>query len=242
MITLKQKDIFFQTLWQLYPENRTDLIRSTPRQLLVAVVMSAQTTDKQVNKVTEKFFDTIKTPYDTLKLTEAQRYEYVKWVNYAPTKAKNLYKTAVILTAQWAVIARNAPWKKYPWGEAIQSKSPTRKITNSQKYTIPSTLSELIKLHWVGEKTAKVILHVLYGTNDIAVDTHVHRVSNRIWLVKTKTPLQTSKLLDKAIPDKYKHIAHHTLIFFWRYHCTARKPKCQECPFTKFCNYYKNEK
>jgi endonuclease III len=79
---------------------------------------------------------------------------------------------------------------------------------------IPNTLSELIKLHGVGEKTAKVILHVLYGTNDIAVDTHVHRVSNRIGLVKTKTPLQTSKLLDKAIPDTYKSIAHHTLIFF----------------------------
>jgi endonuclease-3 len=71
-------DIFFTTLEQLYPENRTDLVWETPRQLLVAVVMSAQTTDKQVNKVTGKFFDTIKTPYDTLALTEAQRYECIK--------------------------------------------------------------------------------------------------------------------------------------------------------------------
>jgi endonuclease-3 len=71
-------DIFFTTLEKLYPENRTDLIRDTPRQLLVAVVMSAQTTDKQVNKVTEKFFDIIKTPYDTLALTEEQRYEYIR--------------------------------------------------------------------------------------------------------------------------------------------------------------------
>ncbi len=71
-------DIFFSTLEKLYPENRTDLIRETPRQLLVAVVMSAQTTDKQVNKVTEKFFNIIKTPYDTVKLTEPQRYEYIK--------------------------------------------------------------------------------------------------------------------------------------------------------------------
>lgn len=64
----KHISIFFETLKQRYPENRTDLTRSTPRQLLVAVVMSAQTTDKQVNKVTEKFFDTIKTPYDTIAL------------------------------------------------------------------------------------------------------------------------------------------------------------------------------
>ncbi len=215
-------DIFFTTLEQLYPENRTDLVWETPRQLLVAVVMSAQTTDKQVNKVTGKFFDTIKTPYDTLALTEAQRYECIKWVNYAPTKAKNLYKTAQIL-----VIARN---------EAIH------KISQSKEkiYIIPNTLWELIKLYGVWEKTAKVILHVLYHTNDIAVDTHVHRVCNRIWLVQTKEPLQTSKLLDKAIPDIYKSIAHHTLIFFWRYHCTARKPKCETCPFTNFCTYYKN--
>ena len=216
------KKIFFQTLSMLYPENRTDLVRSTPWQLLIAVVMSAQTTDKQVNKVTANFFDTIQTPYDTLQLSLEQRSNLVKWVNYAPTKAKNLYKTAQLL-----VIARDEAihnqWKEY--------------------YQIPNTLSELIKLHWVGEKTAKVILHVLYNTNDIAVDTHVHRVCNRIGLVNTKEPLQTSKLLDKVIPNKYKSIAHHSLVFFWRYHCIARKPKCQECPFTSFCLYYnKNEK
>lgn len=210
----KNIDIFFTALEKLYPENRTDLIWETPWQLLVAVVMSAQTTDKQVNKVTEKFFKIIKTPYDTVKLTEPERYEHIKWVNYAPTKARNLYKTAQLLI----------------------------KNQTNHHYIIPDSLSELIKLHWVGEKTAKVILHVLYQTNDIAVDTHVHRVCNRIGLVHTKEPIQTSKLLDKAIPDKYKHIAHHTLIFFWRYHCTARKPKCQDCPFTKFCKYYKNLK
>jgi endonuclease-3 len=69
----KHIDTFFTTLEELYPENRTDLIWETPWQLLVAVAMSAQTTDKQVNKVTEKFFDTIKTPYDTLELSEDQR-------------------------------------------------------------------------------------------------------------------------------------------------------------------------
>lgn len=77
---MKKKDInfFFTTLQQLYPENRTDLVWETPRQLLVAVVMSAQTTDKQVNKVTQQFFNTIHTPHDTLELTLDQRYEYIK--------------------------------------------------------------------------------------------------------------------------------------------------------------------
>jgi len=74
----KNIDMFFTTLEKVYPENRTDLIWETPWQLLVAVVMSAQTTDKQVNKVTEKFFSIIKTPYDTVALSEEQRYEYIK--------------------------------------------------------------------------------------------------------------------------------------------------------------------
>lgn len=206
----KHIDIFFTTLEKMYPENRTDLIWETPRQLLMAVVMSAQTTDKQVNKVTEKFFNTIKTPHDVVALSLEERSDYIKGVNYAPTKAKNLYKTAQLLSQQ------------------------------EDTYTIPTSLEELIKLHGVGEKTAKVVLHVLYNTNDIAVDTHVHRVCNRIGLVSTKEPLQTSKLLDKTIPEKYKSIAHHTLIFFWRYHCTARKPKCETCPFTSFCRYYQS--
>ena len=216
----KEKNIFFQTLSGMYPENRTDLIWETPRQLLIAVVMSAQTTDKQVNKVTAKFFSTIKTPYDTLRLTQEQRAsQYIVSVNYASSKAKNLYKTAQILVDY----ENNHPDYTPKWTY------------------IPDTLSELIKLHGVGEKTAKVLLHILYHTDDIAVDTHVHRVSNRIWLVKTQTPLQTSKLIDKAIPDKYKSIAHHTLIFFGRYHCTARKPKCESCPFTSVCQYFKQQ-
>lgn len=210
---MKKKDLilFFETLHTMYPENRTDLIRDTPWQLLVAVVMSAQTTDRQVNKVTKKFFPIIKSPYDTLQLSQEERYEYIKWVNYAPTKARNLYKTAELLI----------------------------KDKNDGTYVIPNTLSDLIKLHGVGEKTAKVLLHVLYKTNDIAVDTHVHRVANRIGLVATKIPLQTSRIISSKIPEKYSYMAHHTLIFFGRYHCLARKPKCETCPFTKFCLYYK---
>ncbi len=91
----------------------------------------------------------------------------------------------------------------------------------------------------VGEKTAKVIAHVLYGSGDIAVDTHVHRVSNRIGLASTQLPLQTSRLLDTVIPVQHKQTAHHSMVLFGRYRCTARKLQCKSCPFTKFCTYYK---
>lgn len=103
---------------------------------------------------------------------------------------------------------------------------------------IPRTQKELVTLPWVGEKTAKVVLHVLYDENVIAVDTHVHRVANRLWLVKTNAPLQTSKQLEKIVPENYKSFAHHGMILFGRYQCTAIKPRCSDCPFQHICPYF----
>lgn len=209
---LNQSEIsfFFQALHKLYPNNTTELERETPWQLLLAVMLSAQTTDKQVNKITNKFFNTVKTPYDTLTYSPEERYELLKGVNYAPTKWRHTYKTAQIL---------------------IQNQT-------NNNYNIPNTEKELTQLPGVGEKTAKVVLHVLYDTDDIAVDTHVHRVCNRMRIVDTATPLQTSKVLPTIIPDQYKKIAHHTLIYFWRYHSTARNPKYGGSSYEEFCDYY----
>lgn len=91
----------------------------------------------------------------------------------------------------------------------------------------------------MGIKTAKVIAHVLYGIKVIAVDTHVHRVSNRLGRVDTKTPEQTSKLLESLIYEDNKSIAHHSIILFGRYHCKAIRPLCDNCPLQSYCNYYK---
>jgi hypothetical protein len=112
----------------------------------------------------------------------------------------------------------------------------------AKKGKIPKTESELMKLPGVGEKTAKVVLHVLYKKPVIAVDTHVHRICNRLGIVKTSTPLQTSKLLETTIPNEYKSIAHHCMILFGRYYCTARKPKCSECQLQKLCLYFNSKK
>ncbi|HBB03735.1 TPA: hypothetical protein DCZ39_02395 [Patescibacteria group bacterium] len=91
----------------------------------------------------------------------------------------------------------------------------------------------------IGIKTAKVVAHVLYDKLFIAVDTHIHRVSNRLGLVKTTSPEKTSELLEKRIPDNYKHLAHHALVLFGRYYCTARNPKCEICKLKQICLYYK---
>ncbi len=210
-MNLQEKINFIKnTLFKMYPENKTELKYSNDYQLLIAVLMSAQTTDKQVNKANEKFFQVLKKPEDALKLWVEWIKKYIKSIWFYNNKAKNIYETSKILI---------------------------------EKYNgkIPQTLEELTKLPGVWIKTAKVVLAILYNQPYLPVDTHVHRVLNRLGIVNTKTPLETDKkaaeILDKDATIKL----HHSLIFFWRYHCTARNPKCNECPFTKICNYYKSK-
>ena len=76
------------------------------------------------------------------------------------------------------------------------------------------------------------------GQKVIAVDTHVHRVVNRLEIVNTQTPEQTSRSLEKIVPDRYKTFAHHALVLFGRYVCKAQNPNCEDCKFTKICKIY----
>lgn len=204
----KNIDFIFQTLDKLYPNADTELKYFNDFQLVLAVVMSAQTTDKQVNKVTESLFKKIKTPQDVIKMWLDGLTKSISSINYYNNKAKHIFELSKMLDQDPSLLCPD--------------------------------LDKLQKLPWVGIKTAKVISYVLFGSKVIAVDTHVHRVSNRLWLVKTQTPEKTSQELEKVVPDKYKETAHHTLILFGRYHCTARNPKCNECPFTQICKYKKS--
>jgi endonuclease-3 len=109
---------------------------------------------------------------------------------------------------------------------------------------VPSTVEELVKLPGVGRKTANVITSVVWNQPNMAVDTHVFRVSKRLGLVNqnAKTPLEVEKQLIKNIPKKYVHIAHHWLILHGRYVCLARSPKCMECTITHLCRYFEKNK
>jgi endonuclease-3 len=105
---------------------------------------------------------------------------------------------------------------------------------------VPMTVDELMLLPGVGRKTANVITSVIDEQPNMAVDTHVFRVSNRLGLTKdSKTPLTTEKELIKNIPEQYIHTAHHWLILHGRYICTARNPKCMQCGLRSICIYYK---
>ena len=108
---------------------------------------------------------------------------------------------------------------------------------------IPMTVDELVQLPGVGRKTANVITSVIDQQPNMAVDTHVFRVSKRIGLVPqtASTPLAVEKELIKNIPRQLVHKAHHWLILHGRYICIARNPKCRECGLQQACLYFQKE-
>lgn len=208
----KKLSIIFAYLQELFPNPETELHYSTPFQLVVAVMLSAQATDVQVNKVTAILFNTIQQPEDILTMGVDKLEKAISSINYYKTKAKHVWETASLLV--------------------------TYKDIPTYMHGIPDTLEELMKLPGIGVKTAKLILHCLYGQLHIAVDTHIHRVSNRLGLVTTDDPKKTSDQLETLIPDRYKEHAHHALVLFGRYYCTARNPQCQLCKLKNICVYY----
>jgi endonuclease-3 len=115
-------------------------------------------------------------------------------------------------------------------------------LTEKFNGEVPLTVAELMQLPGVGRKTANVITSVIDQQPNMAVDTHVFRVSARIGLtVNAKTPLQAEQQLVKKFPAQLIHKAHHWLILHGRYICVARKPKCAECGLTTVCKYFQSQ-
>ncbi len=208
---MKKKDKFRQVLehFQLnIPEAETELLYDNPYQLLVAVVLSAQCTDKRVNMTTPALFARYPDPYALAQATFEELFPLIRSISYPNNKTKHL-----IGLGQMLVNAFN--------GE------------------VPMTVDELVKLPGVGRKTANVITSVIDQQPNMAVDTHVFRVSARLGLTsRAKTPLQAEKQLIAHIPEELVHKAHHWLILHGRYTCLARSPKCSQCSLTSLCTYY----
>jgi len=100
---------------------------------------------------------------------------------------------------------------------------------------LPNQLEELVKLPGVGNKIAKVILAEAYRKPYIAVDVHVHRISNRLGIVKTKTPSETDRVLDKIIPEELKRKYNKIFVAFGQTVCKPKRPLCNECPLKNLC-------
>ena len=233
---IKEKiEILKKVSYTMYPEAKTELEYENDFQLLIAIIMSAQTTDKQVNKANKNFFKKLKTPEAWVKLWIEKIKQYIKSIWFYRNKAKNIFKTCEILSSpQWSstrnLLEQNTSFslKEKPlWDNVLKNFD---------------TIEKLIALPWVWIKTAKVFLAITRDAPFLPIDTHVHRVLNRVWIVKTKSALETDKKVEKVLKIKDLAKLHHCLIMFWRYHCTARNPKCKICLVKEVCDYNLNKK
>ncbi|MBI4976823.1 MAG: endonuclease III [Spirochaetes bacterium] len=107
---------------------------------------------------------------------------------------------------------------------------------------VPDTIDELLTLKGVGRKTANLVVSEAYDKDGICVDTHVHRISNRLGYVKTKTPYDTEMALREKLPKKYWRSYNDTLVTYGQNLCRPVSPKCGICPVTQWCEYYKKLK
>ncbi len=110
-----------------------------------------------------------------------------------------------------------------------------KKLVEEHGGKVPASRELLESLPGVGRKTANVVLNVAFGADAIAIDTHAFRVANRTGLAPGKTPLQVEETLNRIVPDRYRHDAHHWLILHGRYVCKARRPECFRCIIADIC-------
>ncbi len=201
----------YNAIFGWFSENRpvavSELHYTNPFQLLIAVILSAQCTDRRVNLVTPPLFQRFPTPESLASASFEEVYPFVRSISYPNSKTRHLIAMAQMLLSDYA-------------GE------------------VPADIDALMRLPGVGRKTANVIASVVYDKPVIAVDTHVFRVSHRLGLSEGSTPRAVELDLESHIPVEQRAIAHHWLILHGRYICTARSPKCSECPLTQWCRDY----
>jgi len=196
----------FRRLQAANPSPTTELEHKTPFELLVAVMLSAHTTDKSVNGATRKLFPVANTPGAIAKLGVEGVKPYLKTVGLYNTKAKNLIGLA-------------------------------QQILDRHGGELPSDRESLQGLPGVGRKTASIILNMVFGQMEIAVDTHIFRVANRTGLAPGTTPRAVEDALIANTPKEYLKDAHHWLLLHGRYVCTARLPACPKCIIKDLCEY-----
>jgi endonuclease-3 len=196
----------FRRLRAANPTPTTELVHASPFELLVAVMLSAHTTDKSVNAATSVLFPVANTPAAIAALGVEGVKPYIRSVGLYNTKAANLVALA-------------------------------RQIEERHGGQVPSGRAALEALPGVGRKTASIILNMVFGQPEIAVDTHIFRVANRTGLAPGKTPLAVEEGLVAGTPAEFRKDAHHWLILHGRYVCTARSPKCPTCIIRDLCEY-----
>lgn len=194
---------------QNMPVAESELVFANPFQCLVAVMLSAQCTDKRVNMVTPALFEAFPTPEAMAKATSDEVFEYVKSVSYPRSKAEHLVQMAQRLTEVYGgVVPDNI--------DDLQTLQGVGR----------KTANVVCAVIW-NQPTMAVDTHIFRVSERLGLTTN------------SKNPLQTERQLVKYIPENVIPKAHHWLLLHGRYVCTARKPQCGQCGLKEFCRYYK---
>jgi endonuclease-3 len=190
------------------PNAKTELNYSNPYELLVAVILSAQCTDKRINQISPALFERFPDPYSLAASTPEEVFTYIKTVSYPNNKSKHLVGMAKILTSEFK-------------GQIPSSIEDLQKMPGVGRKTA-NVISSIV----YEAPALAVDTHVFRVANRLGLTQNA------------RTPLAVEKQLVKYLPtDTIRH-AHHWLILHGRYVCVARRPKCEICPISYFCKYY----
>lgn len=201
---------FVELLKATYPDATCSLDFTTPFQLVVAVMLSAQCTDERVNKTTPALFERCKTIEDFANIDISELEEIIHPCGFYKNKAKNIKLCAKQVLENFNGVVPKT------MDELLFLAGVGRKSANV------------------------ILLEVFGIAEGVAVDTHAKRISNLVGLSKESEPEKIEKDLVKLFPKEYLKDLNHLLMWHGRNTCIARKPKCDNCTVKSFCNYYKN--
>lgn len=195
------------------PVAESELQYNNPYELLVAVILSAQCTDKRVNMTTPALFRRFPTPLDMASSSQEEVFEYIKSISYPNNKAKNLFKMSQMLVSDFD-------------GVVPDDMEELQKLPGVGRKTANVMMAVAFK-----HQAMPVDTHVFRVANRIGLTKNSKNVS------------ATEKTLVKNLPNETLSKAHHWLILHGRYVCKARKPLCEQCGITQICDFYiKNSK
>ncbi len=205
-MTKKQRAVIaVEALKGLYPDAVCSLNAADPLQLLIATRLSAQCTDARVNMVTPALFARFPTLEDFAAATPDEVGEYIRSCGLYKTKAKDIVAACVMLRDVYGGV-------------------------------MPDTIEELTKLPGIGRKTANLMCGDVFGKPAVVADTHCIRITGRLGLTDgSKDPYKVEMQLKKVLPPEESNDFCHRIVHFGRDICTARSPKCGECPLAESC-------
>lgn len=201
-----------ETLKTMFPDAKCGLNFKTPFELLIATILSAQSTDKRVNMITPILFKRFPTPEKMAEADVKEIEEIIRSIGLFRSKAKNIHKLSQILV------------EKYN-GKVPSSFEELIKLPGVGSKTANVVLGELFG-----------------NPRGIVVDTHMKRIAKRLGLTTQENPEKIEKELNEVIPRQDWVWFSHAIISFGRSTCTAIKPKCDKCPLKKECVYYNTQK